>query len=46
MRDFVARVLDTAKNQGADYADVRIERKRVQTIVVKNGRVEALSESE
>lgn len=45
MRELAERALDTARLRGAAYADVRIERRRVQTISVKNGRVEALSET-
>jgi len=38
--------LDTARTRGATYADVRIVERRRQTVGVKNGVVEALSETE
>lgn len=46
MREFALRALDTASSQGASYADVRFVRRRTQTIVVKNGKVEALTDNE
>lgn len=46
MRDLAMRALDTATARGASYADVRFVRRRTQTVVVKNGRVEALTDSE
>ncbi|MBI4494237.1 MAG: TldD/PmbA family protein [Chloroflexi bacterium] len=46
MRDFTNRALDTAQALGAQYADVRVERKEVQSVTVKNGRVEAVSETD
>jgi predicted Zn-dependent protease len=38
--------LDTAQTRGATYADVRFVERREQSIGVKNGVVEALSETE
>ncbi len=46
MKDLTDRALDTAKSLGASYADVRIVRRNVQSIAVKNGIVEAINESE
>ena len=46
MKDLTQRALDTATAKGASYADVRIVRRTVQSIVVKNGLVEALTSSE
>ncbi len=44
MKDLAARALDTAQVRGASYADVRVERRESQSITVKNGHVEALSD--
>jgi TldD protein len=46
--DLAQRALDTATQQGASYADVRVVRRSDESISVKSGRVEAvaLSESE
>ena len=46
MRSLTDRALNTAQVLGATYADVRIVRREVQTITVKNGRVEGVSTSE
>jgi TldD protein len=48
MRDLEQRALDTATQQGASYADIRITRRMDESITVKSGRVEAvaLGESE
>ncbi|MDA8216639.1 MAG: TldD/PmbA family protein [Dehalococcoidales bacterium] len=46
MRDLTDRALNTAQVLGASYADVRVVRRQVQTITVKNGRVEGLSTGE
>ena len=46
MRDLTARALDTATQQGAGYADVRVVRRMDENITVKSGRVEALSQGE
>ena len=40
MKAIAERALDTARSRGATYADVRIVRREVQTITVKNGRLE------
>ena len=45
MRQLTGLALDTACVRGATYADVRIVERREQTIGVKNGVVEALSET-
>ncbi|HZT05571.1 MAG TPA: TldD/PmbA family protein [Chloroflexota bacterium] len=46
MRDFARRALDVATLRGATYADVRIDERRVESIGVKNGVVEALLSEE
>ena len=46
MRDLAMRALDTARQRGADYADVRIVRFRSESVVVRNRHVEALSSDE
>ena len=48
MRDLTDRALDTASGLGAGYADVRVVRRREESISVKTGRVEgvAMGESE
>ncbi len=46
MRELIERVLNTAQVRGASYADVRVVRRQSQSIVVKNGNVEALSIAE
>jgi len=48
MRDLTDRALDTAAQLGASYADVRVVRKRDESIQVKSGLVEgvALGDSE
>ncbi len=45
MRTLANLALDTAQSQGATYADVRLIKHHEQTIRVKNGIVEALSET-
>jgi TldD protein len=46
LRQLTGLALDTARTRGATYADVRIVEQREQTIGVKNGVVESLSETE
>ncbi len=46
MRELVMRALDTAKNRGAAYADVRVVRLRTESITVRNENVEGLSADE
>ncbi len=46
MRNLTERVLNTAQVRGASYADVRVVRREMQIVTVKNGRVEAVSTSE
>jgi TldD protein len=48
MKDLTDRALDTAAQLGATYADVRVVRRREESIAVKTGRVEgvAMGESE
>jgi len=46
LREFIERILNTAQVRGANYADVRVVRRQSQSIVVKNGNVEALSIAE
>lgn len=43
MRDITRRALDTATQQGASFADIRVIRRRDERITVKSGRVEAVS---
>jgi TldD protein len=45
-RDLAARALDTARVRGATYADVRVVRREVETIVVRNGHLEAVIRSD
>ncbi|MHB8684827.1 MAG: TldD/PmbA family protein [Dehalococcoidia bacterium] len=46
MRDLAMRALDTARQRGADYADVRIVRFRSESVAVRNKNVEALTADE
>ncbi|MCL5265049.1 MAG: TldD/PmbA family protein [Chloroflexi bacterium] len=46
MKDFTDRALDLATKRGASYSDIRVVTQASQIMVVKNGRVEALSVSE
>jgi len=46
MKDLINSVLDLAKLKGIDYADIRVVRRQVQEIEVKNGNVEALTHDE
>ncbi len=46
MKALTDRALDLAQVQGATYADIRVVQRRTQNITVKNGVVEALSDSE
>ena len=46
MKDIVERALNAAQLQGASYADVRIVHQNTQSILVKNGHVEALSQDQ
>ena len=46
MREFCDRALDTAKAQGASYADVRIVSRETQSIMVENWKVQALTHEE
>src|SRR5687768_8147765 len=43
MRDLAQLALDTATQQGAGYADVRVVRRTEESIIVKSGRVEGVS---
>jgi TldD protein len=43
MKDVSRRALDTASQQGAIFADVRIGRSRDERVTVKSGRVEAVA---
>ncbi len=43
MRELTQRALDTATQQGATYADVRVVRRAEESINVKSGRVEGVS---
>ncbi|HUQ44514.1 MAG TPA: TldD/PmbA family protein [Candidatus Limnocylindria bacterium] len=46
MRDLTDRALDTAAQLGATYADVRVVRRRDESIAVKSGRVEGVAMGE
>src|SRR5215213_2189493 len=46
MRDLTDRALDTASQLGATYADVRVVRRRDESIAVKSGRVEGVAMGE
>jgi len=46
MKTLIENILDLAKLKGADYADIRIVRRRIEEIEVKNGNVEALTHDE
>jgi TldD protein len=46
MRDLTQRALDTASQLGAAYADVRIVRRRDESIAVKSGRLEGVAMGE
>lgn len=46
MRDIAMRALDTAKQRGAHYADVRVVRFKSQSVAVRNRNVEALASDE
>jgi TldD protein len=46
MRDLALRALDTARQRGADYADVRVVRLRAESVSVRNRNVEALTSEE
>jgi len=44
MKDIAHRALNAAQLHGASYADIRVVNLKTQSIVVKNGHVEALAE--
>jgi len=46
MKDLLENILGLAQLKNVDYADVRIVRRQVEEIVVKNGNVEALTGDE
>ena len=46
MRDLVLRALDTARSQGASYADARVVARKSESITVHNQNVEALTADE
>ena len=46
MRDLTERALDTAAARGAAYADVRVVRRRDESIAIKTGRVEGVASGE
>src|SRR5882724_4397451 len=46
MRELTDRALDTATSRGAAYADVRIVRRREESIAIKTGRVEGVASGE
>lgn len=46
MKEYTERALDTATARGATYADVRVVRKEVQSISVRNGKVDSLTHEE
>ena len=46
MKDLATRALNMAQTRGASYADVRVIRREIQNIAVKNGQVETLEQNE
>jgi TldD protein len=46
MKMMIQNVLDLAKLKGADYADIRIVRRQMEEVEVKNGNVEGLTHDE
>ena len=46
MKEFTDRALDRARDLGASYADIRVVETQKESIVIKNGTVEALSLNE
>src|SRR5262245_29947347 len=46
MRDLISRALNTAVQRGARYCDIRITESRNQSIVVKDGLVDAIGDFE
>ncbi len=46
MRTLIEQGIDLAKSKGADYADIRVVRREMEEIEVKNGIVEALTHDE
>ncbi len=46
MRDLTERALDTAASRGAGYADIRVVRRRDESVAVKTGRVEGVASGE
>ena len=46
MKHLIQNILDLAKLKGVSYADIRIVRRQVEEIEVKNGKVEALTHDE
>src|SRR5438093_2894583 len=46
MKDLTDRALDTAAVLGAAYADVRVVRRRDESIAIKTGRVEGVASGE
>ena len=42
MKDLMFNVLDLAKLKGVNYADIRVVRRQIEEIGVKNGNVEEL----
>jgi len=46
MKHLIQNVLDLAKLKKADYADIRVVRRQMEEIEVKNGNVEALTSDE
>jgi TldD protein len=46
MKDLILHILDLARLKKADYADIRVVRRRFEEIEVKNGKVEGLTDDE
>jgi TldD protein len=46
MKDLIQKVLDSARLKGASYADIRVVRRQIEEIEVKNGNVEGLTHDE
>jgi len=45
-RDLAARALDTARVRGASYADVRVVRREIEDVLVRNGALETVTQAD
>ena len=46
MRDLIHQILDLARVKKATYADIRVVRRQLEEIAVKNGKVDSLTRDE